>query len=227
MKIFTNNNFDVKAKSIFFLYKFFVFIFFYLYIYNVSAQSNIFAKLYSSSKVYDSTNILFVDTVLRGSVKFIIPKTNSIFLNKVLLIEQEMIIKNKNYVNAIITYQVKQFSNEFVSIIRNVYQKDDMSPRGFFMWDVCKNYLKVGAKIYFVFFDLKSNFRNSIKTNMDILECKDVEIITSFDDNIYINKGNLYIHNPYDSPFCNIDFGIKYSNVIVNFKDYKNIRLLK
>lgn len=157
----------------------------------------------------NSLNFTTVDSIIKGSMIFIVPDSMNNFLSRLINSDIDQTTTDNDYDNAAITYNIMKSTNSLVSIVKSVYKEADGAPRGFFAWDECLNYLQFANKVYMVRYDFDSDYSLQIKYLQESgeldLGCTNAGLKEKPDLSFFLYNTNLFLHDPIASPFCNID----------------------
>jgi hypothetical protein len=169
----------------------------------------------------DSVSIYGIDTLRDSGVIFYLPNTDNKLLNIILDRDVKNSLEQVEYNGGEIRYEIMQCSDIFVSVIKYVYIEDEGSPRGFFVWEECLNYFMYYNDIYKIKYNFNKEYDSEINKLLSTgeidLDCEKMGLKEKANICFYFYEGVLYLHNPINSPFCQINFSIPFDIQKISF----------
>ncbi|MGI8600075.1 MAG: hypothetical protein ACR2KB_12555 [Chitinophagaceae bacterium] len=187
------------------------------------AQSSIKLSFLEEIKYPDKINVLRIDTLQSDNIVFYLPITNNQFANKILLNDKKLSLNNPDYLKGTIQYKVKQVSNNFISVVKDIYIEDDTSPKGYFSWKECLNFFRYYEKIYEIEYILDENeiyakLIEAVNNGKLEKECLEEDRYPIKDMFFYFSEGKLYVQNPIIFPICWLDVKVDINENNLKFK---------
>lgn len=184
------------------------------------AQSNIQEKFKEELAIRNNIAVKRIDTITQ-KMKICVPITDNSFAQRIFDIDKSESLRDPKNINGIITYKIMTLSDNFISVVKTVYVEDSGSPRGFYIWDNCLNFFSYGNAIYSIEYkisDIGQILQEAVKKKDLDVSCLKEEVKNLPDQNFYFKSKSLYVHNPINSPFCDVDIEMPLKLEFVNFK---------
>lgn len=167
-------------------------------------------------------NRFTIDTIIENNIKYYVPKLNSKRFERLLFLDISNSRNDSSLIGAEVTYDIVHYSENFMSVIKNVYIKNDGSAKGYYSNDYGINMFIYNNKTYKVniSFDnqeISSALKAAANFNIIDSECLR-ENIKSVEYMQYCFKdGKLLIINPIEFPVCWNNIPIPFTTKNIEF----------
>jgi hypothetical protein len=193
---------------------------------NISSctRADIHTSFIESIRIYESISINSIDTIRNNDIVFYLPNTNSKLLQSVLYNDMKNSVENTDYSGAEITYEIKQASPLFFSLVKSVYIETANSPKGYFSWDECLNFYKYKDGIFEIKYysneqEVNEKVNLSIKRGYIEEPCLREDWVSIEEQEYFFQNGRIYLHNPISFPTCWIDLEMNLNTGNINFNE--------
>lgn len=192
------------------------------------AQDNTSQKFQEHFKLPNKNlSVKGIDT-FKGIMRIYTPITENDTINRVFLLDRMKNLEDSNKLDATISYEIKTLTSNFISAMKVIYVEDSGSPRGFFIWNEGINYYIYDGVIYSVEYEYKGDVKlllnEAIMKNSMDNDCLKSEIKNKADFTYFIKEQTVYIANPLESPFCDVEIPIYNNAVSFKFSKFKNVK---
>jgi hypothetical protein len=182
---------------------------------NISSctRADIHTSFIKSIDRQEDFSINNIDTINQSDRTIVLIKTNNHFVNELLERDKKNTISSEKYYLAVISYDIKQATSDFVSIVKSVYVEEEGTAKGYSAWDESLIFYKYNNNIYEIKYQvgehtIREKVLQAVNNGEIDSSCLDEYIVKPERQSYFFKNGTLYLHDPISFPVCQIDLEI-------------------